>query len=956
MEIDYNTLRGKEAASFIMRCLNDLRLNLRVLTAVAINALSTYPRHAFPFAERRARVSRILGITSAHADALLVGVDRFVNPRCFKRVDFDIELIQRYRDGSGSDVPRSVDVVLTCPLGKCFICGAPFDPLSPYNPEIGVEELYKGEAHMSYFYHSQGRYTAYEITRSCSNRECRAIHHTSHARCKDETAGGPLKIVPFTMSSIVALRCSNLSYVHAALLNEAVIIYDEGRVPIDRLAYLLDHRRWDLSEPAERIISPKVLFCAIQIWLAIWWLQNVPRNQHIPELDITDMFGTDTSRLSFLARETRDNSPDDRGILAMAMTHWAILHKCVDHCGCGKGVVQDGQFDLTRKLTSSELKEKIKNDSMKSKLSAKRKKSEKRDQGDGSDKCLLSRSNGEYVQIKGAGLEQQWHPLIRREVRIAAHQIPTIMYTHDSATNVADIVSALNCINSEHEVRGVVTHRDSAFVWSIFLFDCANEEAGMFIQVSTAHLHAYLLHEQTVLPLESIPSCLWGTLDLTSVNARTAPLATVPVTGVSDDLVGDEELSCEGKEDKDDKDDEDDDDDEDDQDDHDDHALLHTVTAATHVTTGPSATSASSSAAASSATAVSSAVIDDPKVKVVMSNFEYAVDCIAKADAQPTVAHRLPRTNHVEVIAGVCRVNYSFREFPHTGEGALSNCQQLIDLVSDYILLGRRFSLVSFCDDACSNLMTLMKEMVSIARGKPTRLQPIAGVITLLCIDAPVDGFHFVRNHKEIFCKMFLDPEKRNFPYGMNSQAVEENWQVLVKHCPSLCYMDEGTFRFMLLSIIQMENMARAKTPVARQSKKRSKSTLDNLGPSKHKRNYEKAHGKKKAIKKTVHGRLPIPEEFSAAMPDGYDPRLREVDGSGNRVYTDFDPTWIITHEAHLVGIIRRFIPQHGFGRPPVSNLIRARQALHSWLVDMCVEERGPRGDPNGESGAGRVE
>lgn len=291
----------------------------------------------------------------------------------------------------------------------------------------------------------------------------------------------------------------------------------------------------------------------------------------------------------------------------------------------------------------------------------------------------------------------------------------------------------------------------------------------------------------------------------------------------------------------------------------------------------------------------------------------------------------------------MCRVNYAFREFVHTGEGALSNCQQMIDLIGDHLSLRKRFPLVGFCDDACSNMISLMKEMVSIARGSPTRLQPISGILTLLCMDSPVDGFHFKHNHKEIFCKMLLDPGKRNFPEVMNSQAVEENWQVLVRHCPSLCYMDEGTFRFMLLSIIQMENMARSITPFALQSRKRSKRTLDGLGPTKHQRNYANAHGKQKPSKSSVHGRLPIPSEFLAAMPDGYDPRLKEVDSRGNRLYTDFDPQWIVNDEAHLVAIIREFIPKMGFGRPPVSNLIRARQALHSWLVDKCVAERHPQ-------------
>lgn len=305
--------------------------------------------------------------------------------------------------------------------------------------------------------------------------------------------------------------------------------------------------------------------------------------------------------------------------------------------------------------------------------------------------------------------------------------------------------------------------------------------------------------------------------------------------------------------------------------------------------------------------------------------------------------------NLLQVVAFGCRINVSVREYVHTGEGAISNCQQLIDLVEDYTEHDKKVPFIRFVDDECSNVIHLLKELVAIARGTPIRHSSIFGVLVLLCMDGSIDAFHFKRCHKELFCKLFLNPNTRLFPEGWNSEAVEQNWQELVKMCPSLTYMTEGNFRFFLLSIIMMENMARARTPSVQESRKASKRTLDNLGQGKHSRNRELAHGKKKKTEpsKTVHGRLPIPPEFVADFPNGFDPRLAQKNQKGKRVYTHFDASIIRDGQDELIKLIRTFIPQQGFGRPPVAALFNCRMAMQKWLVSKVVAQQPKTSEPN---------
>lgn len=346
---------GKHAADFLIHLLKSAKLSVHHLLQRAYRVLAAYPERSYPFAERRARVSRVLGISKMHADIFLLNVDRFINPNCFlTEGDLespfpDMEVIQWYRDGSGSDVAKSFDVGLPCPFDTCIVCGHTFEPLSNIDSEHGESKILKSDRHQTHLYTSHGIFTAFEVPRKCANSLCGSIHYTSHV--ETHSSIGERQCHPYSMENIKVLRSTQLTFVSASILNSAIFLYDEGRVPFDTMVDLLCSNRENLGARAPRFISPKLMQRSAQQWLILWWTQKGVRLDLMPKLDVTEIFGSREELECFLARETRDSSRADRGWFAKALTISAIHHSgpSCDH-ECPLGLVQDGQFDLIRVL------------------------------------------------------------------------------------------------------------------------------------------------------------------------------------------------------------------------------------------------------------------------------------------------------------------------------------------------------------------------------------------------------------------------------------------------------------------------------------------------------------------------------------------------------------------------------------------------------------------------------
>ena len=134
---------------------------------------------------------------------------------------------------------------------------------------------------------------------------------------------------------------------------------------------------------------------------------------------------------------------------------------------------------------------------------------------------------------------------------------------------------------------------------------------------------------------------------------------------------------------------------------------------------------------------------------------------------------------------------------------------------------------------ACSNLIHLFVELVALARNRPVRHKPAWAILALCAMDTAVDGFHH-DNHSEEFCQRMLDPQKRVFPHGNNTEVVEQAWQKVVQHVPSLAYMKRGRFRMMILTLAQFVSMRRASTPLASRDKRKGRRSSQ--GGNKHER------------------------------------------------------------------------------------------------------------------------
>ena len=134
---------------------------------------------------------------------------------------------------------------------------------------------------------------------------------------------------------------------------------------------------------------------------------------------------------------------------------------------------------------------------------------------------------------------------------------------------------------------------------------------------------------------------------------------------------------------------------------------------------------------------------------------------------------------------------------------------------------------------ACSNLIHLFVELVALARNRPVRHEPAWAILALCAMDTAVDGFHH-DNHSEEFCQRMLNPKNRVFPHGNNTEVVEQAWQKVVQHVPSLAYMKRGRFRMMILTLAQFVSMRRASTPLASRDKRKGRRSSQ--GGNKHER------------------------------------------------------------------------------------------------------------------------
>lgn len=82
------------------------------------------------------------------------------------------------------------------------------------------------------------------------------------------------------------------------------------------------------------------------------------------------------------------------------------------------------------------------------------------------------------------------------------------------------------------------------------------------------------------------------------------------------------------------------------------------------------------------------------------------------------------------------------------GEGAITNIAQLCDLLEAFADAGREVPLTIFIDDSCSTRISLMTELVLVAKGGDNMRQKLKWTVLLLCaIDIQVDGLYVAPSH-----------------------------------------------------------------------------------------------------------------------------------------------------------------------------------------------------------------
>ena len=120
---------------------------------------------------------------------------------------------------------------------------------------------------------------------------------------------------------------------------------------------------------------------------------------------------------------------------------------------------------------------------------------------------------------------------------------------------------------------------------------------------------------------------------------------------------------------------------------------------------------------------------------------------------------------------------------------------------------------------------------------------------------------------------------------------------------------------------------------------------LDQAGKTKHERNRDLAYGPRRRVARPsdmVPGRLPIDEETKKSYPRGFVPGLHDKDEFGRRKFASVDPRMYSAPGVvdELRALIRKHIPENGFGRPSPSILFRARYALQQWMLEKLREEK----------------
>jgi hypothetical protein len=843
---------------------------------------------------------------------------------------------------------RSVPGRFGCNRLTCIFCDGKLLPANRFSNEpIGADEMLKDPAKRPrLFTSSVGAMRCIEYTRCCS--ACGAIHGCSQA-WKDGTMGVGNDARHYPLNEIEVLRVTELSFFEIDAVYHVLFYLSGAHVTAHAAARLMSPRGRGLGDPPDPLCNPQLLRHAELLVLVLWWLFEVGCEDPC-KTNLASVLQTVDGLDRYIERETvlvllrhdqssgvvpsgaesqqSDNSEPHIGLFHKLMMKWAMTNPLCDHPDCGTGLIMDGNQDVVAKTKHNK----------RQKQSEEQHEKEREDKGGGVTSFLQTEVEVEEVEVEesltgsssgeesdelpGAtsdddrDMDQGWPPLVRKVLRCTADELQCESKSEFSA---ADASKNFNLSGTGDILTGMVFHRTRGNVHEVhFPHGTNNPTLAWVVSCSGAFVSAHINEGEDKVPWCSVDEDLLGYIEWPEDEPITEPDTPHCCFDLSEVSRGARDARARARE----------------------QAKKSAAAAA-----GGGGGGGGGGAGGAGAGGVGEEGRENPPlVGLGVQQMEHdmikgEVGCANKSKQK--IKKKFEATNHIQVVSGPCRMVYSVVEHETFGEGATWNCLQLEMMIEYQLSLDPAaiFQIRLFIDDACSTLVHLYNELAKFARGKRTVLKTWV-LLMLIAIDICVDGFH-IRNHKEKWCRILLNPANRGLPENWNTQAGEQNFQEIVKYVGPLREMKRGRHRFVVMSLYMMWNMRLSKTPMNQRDTVRNRIERAATRVDKHKMREE---ARKRQLsqnltsegKSVVRGRFAVPKDYVKKFPRGFPEGLDVKYRCGCLHHTHVPIALFKDNETFLRNLVMKHITSHNQSS---GRKFAAAGALKQWLLDKLVEQ-----------------
>lgn len=807
------------------------------------------------------------------------------------------------------------------------------------------------------YYAKRGAYTCFEFSRAC--QECGAVHHCDHAT-KYDAGGKVLSSVAYDIDSVSICRSTQSTYICRRFIDSAAFLHLQGHVSMYTAARVMATYGRHIEERSSVVCSDKALNHAVLQRLVVFWICKVGAGLDVcgSMFDLGAVWRSEVALDEFLKHESRDNSPQDRGVFPIIFNLRALHHRCLQpHCRWA--LTQDGNF------TCTVLADGVNDRKPKAALG-------------GVTSPLLQPGVLPGVSQVAAGIDRAGGSLTFQSEELhfpsRTGKRGTQATTEDGVLSEGSLdSSAAQDLSDDH---GPSDHETGLYYTAVDSSSLTKEDRDLLVRDSnggSGRWHS-LIRRAIRVPVRLAAS-------LNEIEDQGALAQSLGIASAQGDIDG---------------------------------IILRRATKSSFNVYFPHQADHSRYSDAIQMRFSTSAIREhlfgerkvpwqDPRLKDCIGGVEFSSEtqsdhddgprdmdqnsdrnertrlrairselqdvemvtlCPSKEDMNP--ASKSNHSNHLECVNFVCGTTLDIENYWHRGEGPVTTTDQVIKLHLLADSEGLEVPLRIKIDNACSVLLHLLRCLVDIAQGKTTEHEPMWVVFLLLASDIHVETFHHP-THKEAMCQAMLDPLQRSIPAGTIDQASEQVWgQRLTPSMGSLVHRNESRFWFMVASIIMTNDMWREQTPVEDRDARSYK--RDGYGRHKYRhkdnakimrsRAHEQAKKSMAALEEqreqrnsasrlpakstrqvgVTKGRLQLPEFVYSEWPRGFDHRL-SADRGGEPAHTTVPPWWFKEHEAELLILVRKHIT-NPFGSASPAQKFRARMALQMWMTDRLEARR----------------